>query len=54
MTEGPTAFMNFQNAMAKIVSVPKAEFLRREAEHKKASDANPNKREPKKKKPKSV
>lgn len=48
-TEGPTAFKLFDDAMRKIVSVPKAEYLRREAEYKKASDANPNKRGPKKK-----
>lgn len=53
LTEGPTAFANFQSAMAKIITVPKAELLRREAEYKKVADANPNKRGPKKK-PKQV
>lgn len=49
MTEGPPAFANFQNAMAKMLTVPKAELLRREANYKKVAAANPNKRGPKKK-----
>ena len=34
-------------AVEHIMSVPKAEILRREAEYKKVADANPNKRGPK-------
>jgi len=41
------AFTRFESAMRKILSVPKDELLRREAEYKKQSDANPNKRGPK-------
>jgi hypothetical protein len=40
-------YNNFTNAVERIMSVPKAEILRREAEYKKFSDANPNKRGPK-------
>jgi hypothetical protein len=37
----------FTSAVEHIMSVPKAEILRREAEYKKISDANPHKRGPK-------
>ena len=49
MREGPKAFTNFTNAMRKLISMPKAELLRREAAYKSLADANPNKRGPKKK-----
>ncbi len=49
MLEGTQAATNFQNAMRKIVTLPRAEFLKREAEYKRQSDANPKKRGPKKK-----
>jgi hypothetical protein len=39
----------FDAGMRRILSISKAEMLRREAEYKKASNANPNKRGPKKK-----
>lgn len=48
LTEGPAAFSNFHTAMAKIVALPRAEFLKREAEYKRQSEANPKKRGPKK------
>jgi hypothetical protein len=44
MIEGTEAFKRFANAMQKIVSVPREEFLRREAEYKRRSEANPNRR----------
>ena len=37
----------FTDAVRSIMSVPKAEILRREAEYKKKADANPHKRGPK-------
>jgi hypothetical protein len=37
----------FTSAVEHIMSVPKAEILRREAEYKKLADANPHKRGPK-------
>jgi hypothetical protein len=40
-------FATFTNAVEHIMSVPKAEILRREAEYKKQADANPHKRGPK-------
>ena len=40
-------FDTFTNAVEHIMSVPKAEILRREAEYKKIADANPRKRGPK-------
>jgi hypothetical protein len=43
------AFTRFTRAMRQILSVPKDELLRREAEYKKQADANPNKRGPKRK-----
>lgn len=48
MIEGSAARANFVKAMGKLLTVPKAELLRREAEYKKIADANPNKRGPKK------
>jgi hypothetical protein len=47
MIEGPTALDRFKTAMRKIVSVPRAEMLRREEEYKKQSMLNPRKRGPK-------
>jgi hypothetical protein len=40
-------YETFTDAVEHIMSVPKAEILRREAEYKKLADANPNKRGPK-------
>lgn len=37
----------FTNAVEHIMSLPKAEILRRETEYKKMADANPHKRGPK-------
>jgi len=45
--EEPGEFEAFTSAMDKILSVPKAEILRREAEYRKKADANPRKRGPK-------
>jgi len=42
-------FRNFDALLTKVVSVPKTEILRREAEYKKQSEANPNRRGRKKK-----
>jgi hypothetical protein len=39
----------FTNAVERIMSVPKQEILRREAEYKKQADLNPHKRGPKRK-----
>ena len=39
----------FTKNVERIMSVPKAEILRREAEYKKQADANPHKRGPKRK-----
>jgi hypothetical protein len=39
----------FTSAVERILSVPKAEILRREAEYKKQADLNPRKRGPKRK-----
>jgi hypothetical protein len=39
----------FTNAVERIMAVPKAEILRREAEYKKQADLNPRKRGPKRK-----
>jgi hypothetical protein len=42
-------YERFTAAVEHIMSVPKAEILRREAEYKKQADANPHKRGPKRK-----
>jgi len=39
----------FTRAVDHLLSIPKAEILRREAEYKKQADANPRKRGPKRK-----
>jgi hypothetical protein len=39
----------FTNAVEHLMSIPKAEILRREAEYKKRADLNPRKRGPKQK-----
>ena len=39
----------FTNAVERIMDVPKAEILRREAEYRKRADLNPRKRGPKQK-----
>jgi hypothetical protein len=49
--EGPEAFTTFTNAMQKILSAPKEELQRREAEYKRRSDAKPIRRGPKRKQP---
>lgn len=41
-------FDAFTRVVDKVLSVPKAEILRREAEYRKQADANPRKRGPKK------
>lgn len=47
MVEGPEAFTRFENAMKKVLSVPKGEIQKRIEEHKKEAALNPNKRGPK-------
>jgi hypothetical protein len=47
-------YRKFTNLVDQIMSVPHEEIKKREAEYKKQSDANPNKRGPKKKKRKMV
>jgi hypothetical protein len=47
--EGPEAAERLKKAMKLILSVPRAEILRREAEYKKQSALNPQRRGPKKK-----
>lgn len=42
-------FNAFDKAVKQILSVPKSEILKREAEHKKQADVNPHKRGPKRK-----
>lgn len=42
-------YERFTSAVERILSVPKAEILRREAEYKKQADLNPRKRGPKRK-----
>ena len=43
----PDQFERFDAAVSKVLSVPRDEFLRREAEYKNRSLANPNRRGPK-------
>ena len=45
--EGKEASVRFDAAMQKLLSVPHAEIQRREAEYRKQSLANPNRRGPK-------
>ncbi len=42
-------YERFTNAIERIMSVPKAEILRREADYKRQADLNPRKRGPKSK-----
>jgi hypothetical protein len=42
-------YETFTNAVEHLMSIPKAEILRREAEYKKQADLNPRKRGPKRK-----
>ena len=49
MIEGSEAWTRFQDAMRKVVSVPHSEIQKRIAEHRKAVEANPNRRGPKRK-----
>jgi hypothetical protein len=44
----------FKSLLGRILDVPHSEIVRREAEYKKQSDANPRKRGPKKKRQISV
>lgn len=46
----PSEAEAFNKLLGQVLSVPKAEILRREAEYKKRADANPRKRGPKPKK----
>jgi hypothetical protein len=45
----PDQFERFDAAVSKVLSVPRAEFLRREEEYRKRSLANPHRRGPKQK-----
>jgi hypothetical protein len=47
MIEGPSALVRFKTAMRKIISIPRAEMLRREEEYKRQSMLNPRRRGPK-------
>ncbi len=47
MKDDPATQARFTEAMKKILSVPREEILRREAEYKKQSALNPNRRGPK-------
>ena len=49
MIEGLEAFRRFENAMRAVVAVPHSEIKKRIEEHRKAVDANPNRRGPKRK-----
>ncbi len=49
MIEGPEAFERFEKAMRAVVAVPYTVIQKRIAEHRKAVDANPNRRGPKRK-----
>jgi hypothetical protein len=42
-------FRSFASLVDRVISVPKTEILRREAEYKKQSEQNPHKRGPKRK-----
>jgi hypothetical protein len=48
--DNPDQFARFDAAVTKILSVPHSELLRREAEYRKRSLANPKRRGPKPKK----
>jgi hypothetical protein len=50
--EAKTQFEAFASLVGSVLSIPKAEILRREAEYQKTVGANPNRRGPKRK-PKS-
>ena len=47
MIEGHEAFARFDALVRKVLSVPHKEIMRREAEYKKQSAANPRRRGPK-------
>jgi hypothetical protein len=47
--EGPEAFARFDTLVRRVISVPHAEIMRREAEYKRQSAANPHRRGPKRK-----
>jgi hypothetical protein len=47
-----TAFETFTGVVDRLLAVPKAEILRREAEYRKQADKNPHKRGPKPRKAK--
>ena len=47
--EGPEAALRFDTLVRKLLSVPHKEIIRREAEYKRQSEANPNRRGPKRK-----
>jgi hypothetical protein len=44
-----TEYEAFTNAVERLMDVPKAEILRREADYRKQADLNPRKRGPKRK-----
>lgn len=45
--EGPEATARFDSLVRKVLAVPHAEIMRREAEYRRQSLANPNRRGPK-------
>lgn len=45
--DGPAAFARFDALVRKVLSVPREEILRREAEYKRRSAMNPRRRGPK-------
>ena len=45
--EGPEAAARFDSLVRKVLTVPHTEIMRREAEYKRQSAANPNRRGPK-------
>jgi hypothetical protein len=51
LVEGPEAFERFDALVGKVLSVPRKEILRRDAEHKRRSALSGKKRGPKPKKP---